>query len=1114
MAFTIGEYQDIFLEEADEQLQELNQSLLELEKNPDQIHTETINSIFRTAHSLKSSAAFVGLNDLSDLAHHMENLLQGVRDETMKMTPEIIEVLFECFDLINSIINSVASGEEPTQDLSVTIRKIKNIADNSNAVEPAKESGLKEKKKENSKIQYTQNEIKTLTGGLKIEKPCYELYIEIDPDAQMKWIKIQLIMNSLDQFVEVIKSEPEVDNISDDWKDSSFKITFFTDQPVEKIKEVCVIDQINRVEIRKVSLSKKNNKTAMKFHDKEVLFQEKEEENPSEAEITSQSPENITVDKTSALYDEDHEEIAFGRRKEDKKAVSLKIVKVSVDKLDLLLNTVGELVIANSGFFSLFDDLKKTNTDKSIIGEFKNRMDQMSRIAKDLQSRIMQTRMVPIGQVLSRFNRPVRDLAKEFKKNIKFVIKGEDTELDKKVIDVIGEPLLHLLRNSIDHGVEKPEERRRLGKPEEAVVSINAYQGGNQIFVEVGDDGKGLDIEKIRKIALKKNLVGPEMLDNMSNDDICEFIFHPGFSTADIVTDISGRGVGMNVVKETVNELNGSVRIETEPGMGTNFILAFPLTLAIIPAIMVKVREEMYSIPLPDVIETIKIIQSDITTIEGREVINLRGEILSLLRLNEFIGINSSLTEEMKTPVVVVGYGNRKIGVIVDSLEGKQEIVIKSLEENYTNIDGLSGASILGDGSICLILDIASMINKVISDEEKMLRYRKSGDLDIKRIDERVVEIEKEVSEVEPEPVILFDEQEESGKIKSEPVKPKPTPVTDISSESLTIDEDTEFGIDISSEHEEKDITEDIIFNKEDVVEEPETIEKIPDQPEDITSDTKDDIIQSYKDEVNDSDKKMAESTTVISDQSAEEKNFVKDDDIEDKVKETLNGFRQELEDNIMSNVNVDSDDVIIKSLEIEKKDMEKIDVIANIGAANAAESLSRILDKGVSLSIPEVEIVPIKNIAKSIGDIDTVYLGVFMPVTGDINGAVLFSFTEESGFELIDLLYGMSTGKTKTLDQDGESALKELTNIIGSSMINALSEKINLSIRPDVPTVIHDYIQSTVDSVLLQNNITGDYAMSMNTYFFHQDDKVIGNLIILSETESLKRMINMLKNS
>ena len=309
--------------------------------------------------------------------------------------------------------------------------------------------------------------------------------------------------------------------------------------------------------MKKISLSRKDDKTVLKFHEKETLFAE-------EARSGSGAAADYLADKETDEDEEEEYKIETIRKKDEKKTTAIKIVKVSVDKLDLLLNNVGELVIANSGFYRLYEEMRKANFDKSVTNEFKNRMDQMSRIAKDLQGGIMKTRMVPVGQVFSRFNRLVRDLAKEFGKLVTLQIKGEETELDKKVIDAIGEPLMHLIRNSIDHGVETAEERRKLGKPDVATVALNAYQSGNQIFVEVSDDGRGLNASRIKKKVLEKGLASPEMLANMDNEEVYNFIYHPGFSTVDVVTDISGRGVGMNVVKEIVSELNGNVSIETE----------------------------------------------------------------------------------------------------------------------------------------------------------------------------------------------------------------------------------------------------------------------------------------------------------------------------------------------------------------------------------------------------------------------------------------------------------------------------------------------------------------------------------------------------------------------
>ncbi|MDY6845412.1 MAG: Hpt domain-containing protein, partial [Thermodesulfobacteriota bacterium] len=533
-AFSIGEYQDIFLEEADEQLQELNQNLLEIEQNPD--HIETINNIFRTAHSLKSSAAFVGLNDMSDLAHRMENLLQGIRDRTMSVTPEIIDVLFQCFDVINSIIESVAAGEEPTQDLSGIMKKIQDISEQPTGKSQRKEEISPEKSKDNNihepgkqslpkklkgpKIKYTQKEKQIIKNGLQNGMSCCEVDIYIEPSAPMRWIKVQLIINNLEQISEIVKVRPATEELNSEWDDDNFRVVILTSEPLEEIKKACEVDLVMRVDMKQIGLSgkKDQNDSKLQMHEKtpENMKHDEKEGKTEQYEVDDNLDPNIKDYKDTEVDDE-HEHII---KKDDKKATSLKIVKVSVDKLDLLLNNVGELVIANSGFYQLFEDIKNSDIDSSIINNFKNRIDQMSRIAKDLQNGIMKTRMVPIGQVFSRFNRLVRDLAKEFNKNIKLVVKGEDTELDKKVVDAIGEPLMHLIRNSVDHGIETSEERKKLDKSEEAIITLNAYQGGNHILIEVSDDGRGLNIEKIKKKALENELTTPELLINMDIDEI------------------------------------------------------------------------------------------------------------------------------------------------------------------------------------------------------------------------------------------------------------------------------------------------------------------------------------------------------------------------------------------------------------------------------------------------------------------------------------------------------------------------------------------------------------------------------------------------------------------
>jgi two-component system chemotaxis sensor kinase CheA len=1065
MAFSLGEYQDIFLEEADDQLQELNKNLLDLEQNPE--NEDTINNIFRAAHSLKSSAAFVGLNDLSDLAHKMENLLQGIRDKTMGITPEIIEILFSCFDHINSVIGSVSQGEKPTKDLSGIIEQIVRVGNSakaSAASAPVAVAAQPSSQTEMPKVSFNAQEKKNLKKGVDRGMVCFEVAIFIDPEAPMKWVKAQLITNNIKNIGQLVKSIPAEEDLSDDKIGKVFRIIFLTNENVDVIRKACDVDLVHRIEVCIISLVQKDDKYQIKFGERQVF----EEAVSASAPATPVAKAEPKPEEKIELHDDDHEDdhdvkLADSRRIDRKgggNVTILRTVKVSVDKLDELLNTVGELVISNSGFYRLYEDLRSQNTDKTLVSEFKNRMEQMSRIAKDLQSGIMKTRMVPIGQVFSRFNRLVRDLAKDCGKQVQLVIKGEETELDKKVIDVISEPLMHLVRNSMDHGIEQSEERVRMKKPEMGTVTLDAYQSGNQILVEVSDDGRGLNVASIKKKALAMGLSTVEQIANMDDQDVYEFIFHPGFSTADKITEVSGRGVGMNVVREVVNEMNGSIVIESETGMGTRFVMSFPLTLAIIPAIMVKVQQEMYAVPLSDVIETIKIASTDITTIEGHEVINLRGEILSLLRLNEFVGIDSVLEDQTKIPVVVVGFGNRKIGLIVDELQGKLEIVIKSLEQNYTTVQGLAGASILGDGSICLILDISAMISRVIADQDKISRDQK-----LRVLERNEAKVEEAVS---------------------------PSKTSDVVTQKKT---ETEMKKAVSAADEKKVQTVDSALAGE-------KTGSLIDQ---------DLLIKKGVEPV------VAKSTPVRSDIVFQKETIAKvatadDAQIDDKVRQALSTFRAELEANIGESLSGKPDEHIKKYLRITDTDLKKIQVLANVGITHGAESLSRIINKRVDLAIPEVRLMPVEKIPETVGGAEDVYIGVFMPITGDVKGTVLLSLPDKSGFELIDALFGLATGQTKELSEDGESALKEITNIVGSSVVNAISEKTGLVIMPDVPAIKRDYMQSIMDSILAFYNIQNDYALIMDTEFYYQDDRVMGNLLILPETESLRGLVDHLR--
>lgn len=1158
MAFSLGEYQDIFLEEADDQLQELNKNLLEMEQNPDD--EDTINNIFRAAHSLKSSAAFVGLNDLSELAHKMENLLQGVRDKTMQITPEIIDLLFKCFDYINSVIDLVSRGEEPDVDLSGIIAEIKDIHDTAADSAPQNTEDEAQTQSDDAdlqKVAFSANEKRHLKRGMEDNLICYELAIYIEPDAPMKWVKAQLVLNNLKNIAQIVKTVPDEENLTDEQIKDLLRVIILTDEELEDVRGACDVDLVTRIDVLRISLVRKDDKYVLRYGERETISETETEEVQPEAvrSVPEVQVQVQVVDERSPVEVIEDEEVTAQKTSKTitsrAGSPSLRTVKVSVDKLDDLLNNVGELVIANSGFFRMYEDLKKLKLGKKIGNDFKNRIEIMARIAKDLQSGIMKTRMVPIGQVFSRFHRLTRDLSKETGKNIQLVTKGEDTELDKKVIDVIGEPLMHMIRNSVDHAIETPEERARLKKSEVGTITLNAHQGGNQIFVEVTDDGRGLDVDQIKKKAVERKLSSPEQISTMEENEIYNFIFHPGFSTAKKVTDVSGRGVGMNVVKEVVEEMGGSIHIESEQGMGTKFIMAFPLTLAIIPAIMVKVATETYAIPLTDVIETVNIDKKDITTIEGHEVINLRGEILSLVRLNNFVGIRSRIVNEQDIPVIVVGYSNRKIGLIVDELEGKLEIVIKSLENNYKTVEGLAGASILGDGSIALILDIGSMINKVITEQER-LSHEEKLEL-IRKQEEQFDEVEEEnrqyaeltqtreeldegsieISEVEEsvetyEDIYRLKESEKVEELpKAEEVPAQETKAleepaaeeetTQIPEEDEVVEEVSENEAEAEDDTDLLDVDEQLQITEE--VEEFQTEEEP--EPVDDQESTEETQIETI--DIDDEEENDLEIDAIEEDESSHAAEDITDmlepvaqDEAPDqRVHEALTSFKEELQQNIKSTMqDSDPDGHIKKVLELKEDDLDKIKLLSNVGITQAADSLSKIIGTRIDMAIPDVRLLPAEKIPSVISHEEKNLMTVSMKIVGDMNGSVLFSLPETSGYQLIDDLYNLESGATRELNEDGTSALKEITNIVGASVINAISERTGLSILTEVPTFYHGDIETAMGALLETYDIKKDYALTMDTEFYYEDDRVMGHLLVLPKTSSLRRLVDNLRDN
>ena len=661
-------YLELFLEEAGDYLEILNQSLLNLEKTG--FDMETVQEIFRTAHTMKSSSAFVGLDHLSGAFHHMEDVIQNVRDSKHGVSTELITLFFRCLDRMKKAVSVLSTGTRPDDTFEDLIAELDSVSREMQKQKPAQTSdsgngnqkpngaaaknGAEEHTDHLTPLELTEDEedeLRKAAVGLSV----FNGLVRLDPDAPMKNLRFLLLVQNLKRSGHLFKSEPSESELETEITRSDMLFIFYGAMTRQELSHICRVDMVEEVVI---------------------------------------SPRyGIST--------------GAGGNQGDETRVQTRNIKVSSDKIDYLLNNVGELVITNSGLLKIYEDLYEAIGEGGLLTELKSKIEQAARIARDLQAGIMKTRMIPIGLVFRRFTRPVRDLALDLGKDVDLNFAGEDTELDKNIIDALNEPLLHLLRNSLDHGIEGAEERSKSGKPEKASVTLNAYQSGNNIFVEVKDDGRGLDRTKILSRAISNGLAVAGQ--NYSDDDVYNFIFQPGFSTSENVTDISGRGVGMNVVKKMVQDFKGSIQVVNDYGRGCSFILSFPLTLAIISSIIARVAGEDYAFPLSDVVETIKISKNEITTLQGRDIINLRGEILPVFHLAGLMGMSIN-TDRLEYPVVIARSGTRKIGFIVDMMLNKSEIVIKSLDQNFRHVVGLIGACLMGDGRIVMVLDVQGIL--------------------------------------------------------------------------------------------------------------------------------------------------------------------------------------------------------------------------------------------------------------------------------------------------------------------------------------------------------------------------------------------------------------------
>ena len=689
------EYKELFLEESEDQLREWEEGLLELEKNPED--KELIDKIFRAIHTLKGSAGFVGFEKLQRITHDIESELQDVRDGKIAISQEIIEVLFEALDICQKMIEAFGENREIDVDINDFLTRIRSFEN----VKPH-QSDKERQSTGNDRAEPDKNGDKTYVIDLEIEAPQREAYL-----------RALLLKSRIEEIGQIVSINPPIEDIGGVGDDFSIRITVKTTHSYEDVTNAVNIDLVKVNEIKS-------------FGEIQIA----EEDKGEEKELEDKQKEEVSInsdEKTDSVSDGEVEKKKVSNRiVADKKLTGVEeVVRVPVEKLDVMLNLVGELVVQNSGFMSVTSRLKGTYGRNYLVMELEEKTESLAKIARDLQDAVMKVRMLPVGSVFNRFYRVVRDLARVRNKDIDLAISGEDTEIDKKIIDRIGEPLVHLVRNAVDHGIETKEERIRMGKPEKGLISMSAYQEGDHICIEVSDDGRGLDREKILEKAFEKGLIRAKDAEDMSNEEVYQMIFLPGFSTASEITDISGRGVGLDVVKSTVEEMGGSVYISSRKGRGTTVKLTLPLTMAIISAILVESDRSLFAIPLSSVREVIKISVKDFKTIQTSRVIKLRDEVVTVVYLSELLGISGNghgyLRDEI--PVVIVDYSGGKIGVGVERLIGNEEIVIKSLSKHYREIDGLVGASILGDGRIVLIIDCEALIKNYLEEKKSDLLY-------------------------------------------------------------------------------------------------------------------------------------------------------------------------------------------------------------------------------------------------------------------------------------------------------------------------------------------------------------------------------------------------------
>lgn len=701
----VSQYLEIFLDETREHLQNLNTEILNLEQDPE--NEDTINEIFRAAHSLKGMAGTMGYKRMQTLTHDMENVFSEVRTGNIKIKSHMIDILFQCLDALEEYTTNIQeNSDEGTNDNEALIKLLNDCL----KPDGAKEEAPAEPEKETAEtaaassdgnkwesIPLDEAQKMVLSEAVKQGKKVYGITVKVQESCILKAARAFLVFKAVEESGEILVSSPSAQDIEDEKFELDFSIIVITDSPLEKvladIKSVSEIEDAEGAEMTNFEETAEASEPKTEKEEKP-----KEKSVPAKAEPAKESgAENAPAAKGAPAKQE---------KKGNTKAVGNRTVRVDIEKLDVLMNLVSELIIAKNSLVSATTVQEGREGNAAV----ESQIEYLENVTTSLHESVMKVRMVPIESVVNKFPRMIRDLSKKLNKKMDLQMTGEETELDRTVVDEIGDPLMHLLRNSADHGLESAEVRAERGKPEVGSIFLNAYQDGNNVVIEVGDDGNGIDVEKVKAKAIERGTVTPEQAVNMSDKEIIDLLFLPSFSTAKEVTDVSGRGVGLDVVKSKIEMLGGEVEVKTRLGEGSTWIIRLPLTLAIIQALMVEVGGEKYAISLNSVTTLENIAPSDVKLVQSEEVIHLRGSVIPLVRLNEVLDIESTRKENENMIVAIVKKGDKLAGLVVDKLMGQQEIVIKSLGKFVGKTRIISGATILGDGEVALILDANVLI--------------------------------------------------------------------------------------------------------------------------------------------------------------------------------------------------------------------------------------------------------------------------------------------------------------------------------------------------------------------------------------------------------------------